>query len=120
MCVFKKSKDRPIPKSLVRHSGTHLLGVEVNRLSPLCILVLGSNALRGLRRFEPFKSRLKEIETVIDREKNAPIKPIVLKDNVVVLTAFPNDDWNRRDMQNIQQSFNEAVRIADASRELNE
>jgi len=114
MCVVKKTEDAPIPKSLVRCSGEHVLRSEIERISPKCILVLGSSALAGLKRFEPYKSRLARVTHIADEKEDgkiAAVKPITWEKTGVVVSPFPNNR-NRDKWSAVECAFREAVNIA--------
>lgn len=115
LCVVDKSDEQPVPGSLVRRSGEYILSVEVGRICPKCILVLGTTGLRGLKRFEPYKSALAKITRIAEPREDGmydPIRPVRLEKTSVVICPFPAD-YNAGKWNVVKSAFSEAVAIAE-------
>jgi hypothetical protein len=111
LCAYKDK----IPRKLVYFSGEKLLKDEVLRLRPASILVLGNNALRGLKRFEPFSTCLERIESVVRKKRDGKWDPLISKkcgDVNVVASPFPNHFRNKVLWWQVEEAFCEASRIA--------
>jgi hypothetical protein len=114
MCAFHGR----IPEELVESSGKEVLKDEVKRLEPLCILVLGNTALRGLKSFEPFTTCLAGIDSAVRKEMNGKVAPLVTKkcgDVRVVVSPFPNRFRNKKHWWQVEEAFREASRVANQS-----
>jgi hypothetical protein len=110
MCAFDTSK-RNIPISLAEYSGEKIIRQEIENLRPRSILALGRRALYGLKAFEPFADGLRDVKSVY----RSGTGPVIFRrcGNVdVVVSPFPNDNWNKRHWCEVKEAFQKAADVA--------
>jgi hypothetical protein len=105
-CIFRKDRRGSIPRGLITFSAREILQPEISGLTPKCILVLGSTALKALKSLERFSAQLSSATSITKtcgKFKDA-------SGLTVIFSVFPNTR-NRRFRRRTQEAFDRLLAL---------